>query len=557
MTIRNGKSCDRDRISALIGLIAGLTLLWGGAAQAMAKDRPLRVAVLNFANQEQGPEGKSWDWLEKGLADLVINELATADGLQLVDRQRMQQTLRAQGLAGIHRLNRKRFSKPFVERFKVQRLVFGSFRVKNEQLSITVSIIHAKRNALLDRMRVQGKAQNALKLQRKLAGRLTASLLGTDDAKQRIASIPVWTDSLGATKLLYRGIDHFDQGNFKKAWLFARRAHRTDSDYPDPLYWIGRLHYYMLQYDHARPYLADFVAEHPEHPRVGDAAIEYLDSFERGEDDPKKLAREVARVAKRVPDEAPVQTYKFPSNTQLLYQWDLGHYLAMRRARYLMACSEYAKALRVLAPHYRGDPDQVPKDKLAINLFIHARTKTGKILGQPTTLGRLTKPRQWLEPFAWPGYWGGWMPGLRPILLRPGAPAMSLMPDPKRRRLISRSLAVVPPNHQLEKLAFNSRARGPLPTSSLKDNRRFGEEFIIARLEGTAQLSRAGPPEQTHQYSKLESEFDNHHFELRPFPEGKFGVLSVWFDGSIAAECRAVPFSMFELHRGGPEKPPN
>ena len=39
-----------------------------------ASAEPVAVAVLNFANQAQGPAGRDWRWLEKGLADAVTSD---------------------------------------------------------------------------------------------------------------------------------------------------------------------------------------------------------------------------------------------------------------------------------------------------------------------------------------------------------------------------------------------------------------------------------------------------------------------------------------------------
>jgi len=63
-------------------------------------------------------------------------------------------------------------------------------------------------------------------LEKQLATRILNTLTGQPNAHDFVEKLPIWTDSVPASKLLYEGIDHFDYGRYEEAWLNFRRALR-------------------------------------------------------------------------------------------------------------------------------------------------------------------------------------------------------------------------------------------------------------------------------------------------------------------------------------------
>ncbi|NLF38522.1 hypothetical protein GX586_03705, partial [bacterium] len=78
--------------------LTGLILMV--AAAVVRGDAPpaVTVAVLNFAQTEEGPAAAAHAWMRKGLADLLINDLATAPALRILTREHMQMLLQEAGL---------------------------------------------------------------------------------------------------------------------------------------------------------------------------------------------------------------------------------------------------------------------------------------------------------------------------------------------------------------------------------------------------------------------------------------------------------------------------
>ncbi|KPK80383.1 MAG: hypothetical protein AMJ81_12135 [Phycisphaerae bacterium SM23_33] len=248
-----------------------------GAAAPLAPpagaDEPIPVAVLNFANQVQGPAGQEWDWLEKGLADLLINDLSRHPGLQLVSREQMQLAiLRMQHAGGLLPEWQEKVSR----QLQAARAVFGTYRVDGGKISISATVLDLLKDRPAGQAVVTGPAGEVLRLEKQLAGKLLGVLTGQADAQAFVAKLPVWTDSVPATKLLYQGVDHFDYGRYEEAWLHFRRALKQDPTYADARYWAARMFYYQLRYEHALTELESFLLSHPNHPRAGDALMESM-----------------------------------------------------------------------------------------------------------------------------------------------------------------------------------------------------------------------------------------------------------------------------------------
>jgi len=231
------------------------------------------VAVLNFTNQAKGDT--EWSWLEKGLADLLISDLSQHPQLQLVSREQMQLALlRMEYDGAIIPEWQEKISK----QLKASRAVFGTYRIDEKKARIQATILDVLNDSNVGTVAVEGSAQEILKLEKQLAVKLLNALTDQANAQDFIDHLPVWTDSIPASKLLYEGVDHFDYGRYEDAWLYFRRALRQDPDYADAQYWGARMYYYQLRYEHALVELRPFLKQYCHHPRTADAIREIVDS---------------------------------------------------------------------------------------------------------------------------------------------------------------------------------------------------------------------------------------------------------------------------------------
>jgi curli biogenesis system outer membrane secretion channel CsgG len=87
-------------------LWSGLVLLGLAAGQAVAQDTRPGIAVLPFENGgSYGKDKEDFDALRRGMAGMLISELAQNGAARLVDRDQIQKLLEEQGLAAAERVD--------------------------------------------------------------------------------------------------------------------------------------------------------------------------------------------------------------------------------------------------------------------------------------------------------------------------------------------------------------------------------------------------------------------------------------------------------------------
>jgi len=249
-----------------------LILLFPGAAPAET-----RVAVFNFQMKSDTPD---WKWLEKGLADRITTDFVSQRDLSVVARDEMQACAqKMKWTPEMARLSSKEIEEIW-QHLRIQYVVTGVYTVADDRITVTAQIVEMLKRQEVGRKEVSGRCDNVLDLQRQISAELL-SWFSKKSAAAILAQLPVWTRNLPATRVLYEGMDLYDQGRYAEAWLKFRQASRTDPQYVEAQYWVGKMYYFMDRYEHARRAMENFVYLDSVHPRVGDALKEYLHTYER------------------------------------------------------------------------------------------------------------------------------------------------------------------------------------------------------------------------------------------------------------------------------------
>ncbi len=267
-----------------VWLVAG-ALLIGAAGPAAPARAASAVAVFNFQMTSETPE---WRWLEKGLSDRITTDLVRSRDLAVVARDEMQ--MLAQKMQWVPEMAT---SDPvrvqeIEQHLRVEYLVTGAYTVTDGEIRITGQIVRVSDRQEVARKEVGGKREDVIELQRGLSSELMGWFTKQPPA-QILKELPVWTKSVPAMKVLYDGMDLYDQGRYGEAWLRFRQASREDPAYVEAVYWVGKMYYFMNRYEHARRALERFVYLDAVHPRLGDALVEYCHTYEEPGGAPEAL----------------------------------------------------------------------------------------------------------------------------------------------------------------------------------------------------------------------------------------------------------------------------
>jgi TolB-like protein len=176
---------------------------------------PIRLAVLPLTGRGKGrPE---FDVLPQGLADVLITDLNQVEGIQVVERERLNELLTEL------RLQRSgAFDPATVQKvgklLGVEYLVTGSFFDLMGTFRMDVVVVNVETGAHLAAQGVDGKAADVLLLEKQLVGKLLDSVAArvTDRDKARL-NAPAPAASLQDMVAYSSAVDALDHGDKERA----------------------------------------------------------------------------------------------------------------------------------------------------------------------------------------------------------------------------------------------------------------------------------------------------------------------------------------------------
>ncbi|HOT97014.1 MAG TPA: CsgG/HfaB family protein [bacterium] len=183
------------------------------------------IAVLYFTNLSSNPE---YIPLQKGLAEMIITDLAQVRSLQVVERARIQMLMDEMGL-GQSGLVKEETAPRMGKLLSVRRVVQGAFAgTEQNQLQIDAALATLGVAAAAPAEKISGPLDDFYQLQKDLVFNLidVMGLKLSRDEREAIQRIP--TKNLTAFMAWCRGLDEEDQGQWQRAGEEYQRALEAD-----------------------------------------------------------------------------------------------------------------------------------------------------------------------------------------------------------------------------------------------------------------------------------------------------------------------------------------
>jgi TolB-like protein len=156
--------------AAALGLAAPVAR---AVAQETAKPT---VAILFFNNNVFAKDARDYDGLRKGLADLLITEMAENPNIRLIDRDQAQRMFDAQKLAAGTHVDRE-LAVRVGKLLGAQHMIFGGYMADMQgNLRIDARAVGVERGVIEYTERMQDKGDNVMGLIGALADRLNAGM---------------------------------------------------------------------------------------------------------------------------------------------------------------------------------------------------------------------------------------------------------------------------------------------------------------------------------------------------------------------------------------------
>ncbi len=202
-----------------------LIILMCAAALAPCAAAEQAVTVLYFDNTAKSAD---YAWLSKGLADMLITDLASTGQVTVIEREEIQKVLAEQ---------ERSLSAAFDEKSAVQigkllsagRIVVGSFIAAQGTLRVDAKLLDVETGRVARAVQSSGAVDSLFSVEKTLAANLLKEM-----GIAVPASLAVETQSVPAARAFYTGLDLLDTGDYTKAAARFKEAAVLDPFYLKP-----------------------------------------------------------------------------------------------------------------------------------------------------------------------------------------------------------------------------------------------------------------------------------------------------------------------------------
>jgi len=201
--------------------------LW--AQKALEEEKALRfvearntVAVLYFENKTGKPE---FDPLQKGLALMLITDLFSVKGLQVVERIKLQALVEEMGFGASGLVQPG--SAPRIGRILGARWLIGG-EITKGSIRIQSNVLDVGESKVMGQPVVTGEMADLFRLEKELLFEIIKFLKIDLTPQEREELRRYCSTNVRALNLLFKGIDASDRGNYQRAAQFYESALKED-----------------------------------------------------------------------------------------------------------------------------------------------------------------------------------------------------------------------------------------------------------------------------------------------------------------------------------------
>jgi len=200
-----------------------------GSTQVERPDPGIRtIAILDFKNRSVDDKEK-YDPLEKGFAELMIDQLNGAVNLKVIERERIQWILEEIGLENDPSKFDQSSAVRVGKQLGVHTILLGSFIKVKDKMKLLARLVKVETSEILATEQAEGDADEffevAENLSLKVAKKINAALTKADIEKNTD------TKSLDAMMSYSEGLVLLEKGNYKDAYDKFMRALEIDPNY--------------------------------------------------------------------------------------------------------------------------------------------------------------------------------------------------------------------------------------------------------------------------------------------------------------------------------------
>ncbi len=186
------------------------------------------VAILYFENKGTNNE---LDPLQKGLAEMIITDLAKVNSLKVVERIRLQKLIEEMNLGETDLVDPKTAPR-MGKLLGAARLIKGSFfDVTKEKVRIDALIAKTKSGDLDGTTNISGTTQEFFRMQKELVFKILEQMKVSITEAEREAIYEIPTENFFAFLQYSRGLDYEDKGMYKQAAQAFSQAAVSDPNF--------------------------------------------------------------------------------------------------------------------------------------------------------------------------------------------------------------------------------------------------------------------------------------------------------------------------------------